>query len=306
MTDAWGFSTFNFMKTLTFFILFFLGCAQIGMAQCTVSLGEDIHLCSNLQEGLPPTALGNQLVVSNGTAPYIYAWSIEPIVSIFGHNLHASTFLDDTTLASPTLISLWEDSMTFFLRVKDANQQVCYDTIIVSASLFGTHLGTLTFHINAGDSVLLFGGPNVTSNYPIDSLVWRPSIGLSDSIIAMPMASPPSSQAYRCVIWDSQGCYQEGSSFQTVIVSSVGIAESAETAAIRVYAQQQEIVLHSAVKVLPSLFELWDARGRLILRKEIRHSAERIPTVGFENGVYFYSVRMSDQSVKSGKLLLTQ
>ena len=299
--------TFIPMRNLALFAFLFFCFAQAAIAQCTVNLGEDIHLCSNLQEGLPPTTLGNQLVVSNATAPYTYAWSIAPIEPYFGTtNLHASTFLDDTTLANPSLVGLWEDSLTFFLQVEDVNQQVCYDTVIVSASLFGTHLGTLTFHINVGDSVLLFGGPNVTSNYPIDSLVWRPSIGLSDSTIAQPMASPPISQDYRCAIWDSQGCYQEGSPFQTVIVSPVGVEEASETADIKVYIQQQELVLHSTAEVLPYLFELWDVQGRLVLSKQVRRTAERIATHAFGNGVYIYAAQGENKLLESGKVLLSR
>ena len=287
-------------------IIFLFLFAQIAMAQCTVSIGEDIHYCQTLQatsNQAPP--LGEQLQITNATPPYTYAWSIEPIEPFFGTtNLHASTFLDDTTLASPTLLSLWDDSMTFFLQVEDVNQQVCYDTVIVSASIFGTHLGALSFYINAGDSVLLFGGPNVSSNYPIDSLVWRPSIGLSDSTVATPMASPPTTQDYRCAVWDSQGCYQEGSPFQTVVVSPVGIEENAEASTIQVYSQHQELIVNATTEVLPYQLNLWDTQGRLVLSKNVVTATERIATNGFGNGVYLYGAQTEHRLLQSGKLLL--
>ncbi len=291
------------MKTLSGIILLFLACIQLGNAQCTVNLGDDIHVCTSIETGFPPTTLGEQLQITNAAAPYSYEWSIAPI-TYFSATLYAFNFLNDTSIANPTAAGVLEDSLTFFLRLEDASQQVCYDTIIVSASMFGTHLGTLSFYINAGDSVLLFGGPNVVSNYPTDSLVWRPSIGLNDSTISQPMASPPTSQNYHCVIWDSQGCIQAGSPFQYVSVSPVGIIEESSKTSVQVYANNYELVLNANQEILPYTFELWDAQGRLARSQTVAHSTARISTNGLEAGVYLYSIRTEKQLLESGKLLL--
>ena len=297
------FLTFDFVKpTLCF--LFLLGFVQCCQAQCNVSLGDDIHVCQTWEAtSFPVTALGSDLVIANATAPFTYQWSMEPI-SYFSTTFHASGFLDDTTSANPAVLEIWEDSLTFFLKVEDANEQMCYDTIIVSTSLFNTHLGNLTFYINEGDSVLLFGGPNVASNYPTDSLAWRPSIGLSDSTAATPMASPPTNQNYRSVIWDSQGCEQEGSASQFVIVTPVGIKEESKESLVYVYSNQHELILDVHEDLLPYTFRLWDSQGRSIIEKQIAHSSERILTDLLKTGVYLYSVKGRNGLVKTDKLIL--
>lgn len=276
---------------------------QIGRAQCFVDAGDDIHVCASFQTGFSPTVIGEGIVITNATAPYIYEWSIAP-VSSFNTTLYASDFLNDTSIADPTVLEIWEDSLTFFLKLEDADQQVCYDTIIVSASLFISHLGTFLFTINAGDSVLLFGGSNISSNYPTDSLVWRPSIGLSDSTVTTPMASPPSDQHYGCAIWDSQGCYQEGSPFQYVIVTPVGVEDNEKPSSFNIHSSNNELHLYAEANSLPYVFELWDGQGTLVLKEEIKTETDRISTKALGKGVYIYSIRTKDARLQSGKLVL--
>ena len=287
-------------SVLTFLIL--ISFVQLCHAQCTVKIGDDIHVCTTLQTGFPPSAIADNLILSNATAPFSYQWSIEPI-SYFNSTLSASDFLDDTTSVNPTALGVWEDSLTFFLKVEDANQQVCFDTVTVSASLFGTHLGSMSFTIAAGDSVQLFS-PNVVSNYPIDSVVWRPNTGLTDSTALEPWASPLTDQWYYCVVWDSMGCMQEGAPFQSVHVTPVGIKENPYSSSVQVYLNQRQLVLNGTAEVLPYTFQLWDSQGRLVIEKQVVQSSSRISTEGIKTGVYLYSVAGQNGKQKTGKLLM--
>lgn len=269
-------------------------------AQCTVNLGEDIHVCQQLQaQAFPDVNLADSIAITNATAPYQYEWSIEPIEGILGDLLFASTFLDDTTSSNPSVLSLWEDSLTFFLKLKDVNEQVCYDTIIVSASLFGTHLGNASFYIDAGDSVQLFE-PNVVSNYPTDSILWQPTTGLDDPNAYQPWASPESSQNYSCIIWDSQGCMQQGSPFLYVNVMPVGIVEN-KRPVIPITASES----HISVQLEESaILQLWDLSGRIILQEEVQDGMNRLPISPTHRSMLVYRISTPSGHQNSGTLFV--
>ena len=275
------------------------------MAQCTVSIGPDVHVCGTLETGFPPTTIGEQILISDATEPCSYQWSIEPI-SFFSSTLYASDFLNDTSIANPTVLDVWEDSLTFYLKVEDALQQVCYDTIIVSASVFSTHLGSVSYTINAGDSVELFFGPNLASNFPTDSLVWRPHIGLTDSTSLTPWVSPPVNVNYYCILWDTQGCMQVGSPFQFVQVNPVGMQDGLNEPGVEILFTQHDVVLTARDGVLPFVFDLWDAHGRSVQSYRVMHPTERISVAGLEAGVYFFNARKGQRHLKGGKLLISQ
>ena len=287
------------MKTVVAFLIALLSL-HFGFAQCIVDLGSDVHVCQQLQaQSFPNVNLGDSIAIANATAPYQYEWSIEPIEGILGDLLFASTFLDDTTSSNPSVLSLWEDSLTFFLKLKDVNEQVCYDTIIVSASLFGTHLGNASFYIDAGDAVQLFE-PNVVSNYPTDSILWQPTTGLDDANAYRPWASPETSQNYGCIIWDSQGCMQEGSPFLYVNVSPVSVGETQSTT-ISIALNQN--LLHLELDE-DATFKLSDLQGRTILKKEVSKGKHSIPIKAVRQQLVVYSLITRDGTQKSGKLLL--
>lgn len=287
------------MKTLGLSVfLFFL--YSLGWAQCIVDLGDDIHVCQQLQDqSFPDAGLGDAIMITNGTPPYQYEWSITPIAGFFGDMFYASTFLDDTTSATPTVLGLVEDSLTFFLKIEDANEQVCYDTIIVSASIFYTHLGYATFTINAGDSVQLWG-PNVGSSYPIDSVLWQPTTGLNDPNAIQPWASPETDQGYGSIVWDSQGCWQDGGPFMFVEVIPVGIEEP-KTGSTFIYASETHIVVyrHAETHIV-----LINPAGKTVLDQQLTAGTSWIPTDGLSCGVYIYRLTGSTTDTESGKLWL--
>lgn len=237
------------------------------------------------------------MVISNATEPYSYQWWMEPIEWLPGYTVWASDYLDDTTSANPNMFGIFEDSLTLFLRVTDAIQQVCYDTIIVSASLFGTHLGTGYFSITAGDSVQLWG-TNVGSNYPTDSILWQPTTGLHDPNAVLPWASPETSQNYSCIVWDSQGCMQQGSPFMFVEVLPVGI-EEAEMQAGSVYATETHVVVNCQAT---TQLELINTEGKVVLTQQLPEGTSRIATNGLASGVYIYRLTGSATTPASGKL----
>lgn len=287
------------MKTLGLSVVF-LWCWSVGLAQCTVDLGADIHVCQHLQDvSFPDAGLGNAMTITNGTPPYQYQWSITPIESFFGNTFYASTFLDDTTLATPTVLGLAEDSLTFYLQVVDAIQQVCYDTIIVSASIFNSHLASFYFSINAGDSVQLFG-PNIGSNYPVDSIVWYPDIGMDNPNAITPRVSPPSDQYYGCMVWDSQGCSDDGGPFQSVEVLPVGI-NNPTTVAPSVTNTANQLTV---VATEPSQLTIWNVEGKLVLQQQLPFGKTTLPLHTRHKGVFLYALRGAHGTTSSGKLIV--
>src|SRR5690606_19181396 len=182
-------------------------------SQCIADAGPDQHVCQTFSS-MDTLTLGGSPAASGGQSPYTYAWSIDPVI-IGSVTLDASVFLDDTTSPNPELVGTWDSEMTFYLKVTDAVNSTCYDTVNIVASVFGTHLGQWSFTINAGDSVQILE-PNIVSELPIDSILWRPNHGLIDSNAVRPWVKPTRDIVYYCIVWDTAGCSQQGAPFQFV------------------------------------------------------------------------------------------
>ena len=87
---------------------------------------------------LPITLCGNPILTS-GIPPFTYHWSTYLFWSPYlSQNIDASFFLDDTTLASPTLFNrdyFTGNKKDFYLIITDANGLNYTDTFSVSVLL---------------------------------------------------------------------------------------------------------------------------------------------------------------------------
>ena len=195
---------------------------NISLSQCIANAGSDTTLCVGMW-GIDPTILGGSPAASGGTAPYTYTW--EATIDIGFGILHASDFLDDTTVANPLLISSHTAPITFYLTVTDEPGNSCADTVTIDFSVFTISTAYYEYWMVLGDSVPMFWDSPVTGNHPPLSYDWNPGQYLSDSTILTPWASPLADESYYLTITDSVGCSINAGPFYIVHVEHVGLEQ---------------------------------------------------------------------------------
>jgi hypothetical protein len=194
-------------------------------AQFTADAGKDTTICQSWQ-GTSSFTFGGSPAALGGTPPYTYTWECNYLYAIgsFSHLMTASYFIDDTTSANPVLIYSVSEPVTFYLTVEDATGAIATDSILVSTSVFGLHLGEWNFSLLAGDSVKIDFGPNVMGGMGPLEYLWQPNHGLIDSTSAsLSWVKPTSSISYYVTITDSIGCEVTGAPFIHVGVGYAGL-----------------------------------------------------------------------------------
>ena len=249
--------------------------------------------------------MGGSTTASSGVPPYTYEWSSAPIAVTSTRTRHASDYLSDTTAANPYIKNSYGFGydIEFYLKVTDAVGDICSDTIRITTSRFIHHLIIYYYGINNGDSVQLKGGPNVWTSQtspPIDSVLWRPNIGLSDSNALRPWAKPDSDVVYRSTIWDSTGCSQEGAPFQYVFVNQIGIDDSEHESQFSVYptllrASDNFLFVEKPLNISDCLLRIFTARGERVMERELTDQLEKIDVHLFSKGTYFYGIYSGDK-----------
>jgi len=202
------------------FILFLLLCAQnYSYSQFSIDAGNDTVFCA-LDNAVYP--IGGNPTAMNGTAPYIYKWSIkEPYTIPFSSiTLHASDFLSDTTISNPNIIDGFGilDSILFFLEVEDDIGNIKYDSILVHFSIFSLNTFFFTYNMLAGDSIHINYGSSVSGGLGNLSYLWQPNDGLIDSTNNSFWTKPEHSVEYYCIVKDTNNC-----SVTTGILYSVNV-----------------------------------------------------------------------------------
>ena len=233
--------------------------------QCTADAGSDVIICGDWN-GMDTVQLGGNPTAIGGTPPYTYIWETTWQVGTWTYT--ASDFLDDTTSANPTVISAGEE-LKFNLTVIDSESNVCKDSVNVRFSIFGTHLGTLTFEIQQGDSVFLFGFHNVLGGIPPVKYLWRPNHGLSDSTSLSFWAKPDSSVAYYLTATDSAGCSATGYPVYYVNVLPVSINDQDIGQLVKVFpnpSTDQITIRFNVKKPETKSVEFYNNQGQLIHR----------------------------------------
>ncbi|WP_417588893.1 T9SS type A sorting domain-containing protein [Owenweeksia hongkongensis] len=272
-------------------------------SQCIADAGPDQHWCGH---GSTDTiSLGGTPTGNNGQAPYTYQWSMDAF-TIGSTTFDASVFLNDTTLANPKLVSAWDSEMTFYLKVADAQNVVCYDTVTITASSFDSHLGSNSFSINQGDSVQLFD-PNIISTLPVDSILWRPNHGLIDSNATRPWVKPTHDIVYYCIVWDTAGCSQQGAPFQFVTVNHLGNSEFEESQ-IDIYPTllkvEESLNIDLPQNLSNARVEIRDLTGRSVFSASLENEKSEFALSSLPKGIYVCSINTKGKIITQKKIVL--
>jgi len=202
-----------------------LMAAQLATAQCAAHAGGRKYVCSGMYT--TTAVIGGTPTASGGTAPYTYCWSTSGTISMAA----ASYFLNDTTLANPTLVHNFGAPITFYLKVTDSLGCVSYDTckVFISPGFINNLWNDAIYidenFINSGDSILMDQGVNIVSaapNMPC-TYSWQPSYGLGTTTLATGFkALPHVSTVYSVTVTDSMGCKSPPSAVYYVHVCPAG------------------------------------------------------------------------------------
>lgn len=272
--------------------------------QCFADAGPDIIVCNGFN-GMDTVQIGGNPTASGGTAPYTYIWETSWTVGSWTYT--ASDFLNDTTLANPSIIYPGEN-LTFFLTVIDSESNICTDSVFVGFTNFGTHLGYVTYNIQQGDSIFLTGMENVFGGFPPYRYLWRPNHGLSDSTSLSFWAKPDTSVAYYLALTDSSGCTAVGTPVYFVNVAPSSI-DQPKNAKIRVSAfpnpaNDQITFLVEGDTSETLLFEIFDNQGRLIHSVTTKGKALNIKTEILNGGMNFYKISCEEKIIGQGKIII--
>lgn len=286
---------------------------------CIADAGSDYHWCITFENGTTPppldsVILGGMPSASGGVPPYVYTWYIDPIPPPLPtwSFTYASDLLNDTTASNPTLYFFVEDSLVLYLKVTDAVDSTCYDTIVVTKTEFSEDLGSVSYNIQKGDTIQLTYGPNVAYHVaPPDSILWRPNHGLIDSNSIMPFTSPTKDMAYYCIIWDENGCRQEGNPFQFVYVNSVSntIFDSESENVFSVFPTILQDIKLLNVKAPPEYskhyqFLLYDIQGKIVLEQKCENTNHTFNVEHLSKGMYFYHIIYDSLWLDKGKIVV--
>lgn len=272
--------------------------------QCNADAGPDIVVCSDWN-GLDTVQIGGNPTASGGTPPYTYIW--ETTWNVGSWTYTASDFLNDTTLANPSVINSGED-LTFFLTIIDSESNICTDSVHVDFTNFGTHLMYVIYNIQQGDSIYLSGLENVFGGFPPFQYLWRPNHGLTDSTSLSFWAKPDTSVAYYLTLTDSSGCSAVGAPVYFVYVTPVSIDQNeAEIVNVKVFPNPaNEHIMITLTGNYPEVknYEIFDNQGRLIHEVKTKEKTIKLEIKPLTKGINFYKITASGKQIGQGKFIV--
>lgn len=291
-------------KLILISTILFLTQIHLVKGQCIADAGQDVVVCCGFN-GMDTVQLGENPTASGGVPPYTYTWKTEWQVGSWIYT--ASDFLDDTTLANPTIIYTGEN-LTFHLTVIDSESNICTDSVHVDFTNFGTNLGYVTYIIQQGDSIFLTGWTNVFGGFPPYQYLWRPNHGLIDSTSLAFWAKPDSSVAYYLTLTDSSGCSATGAPVYYVNVNPVSIdLLHSVNSKIIVYPNPTRKIFTIKIEMNNSNekeIEFIDSNGQIILRKELKDNVLQVNSKLLRKGLNFYKITESGKIIGQGKIIV--
>ena len=207
-----------------YFFISFLFASVVLKAQFSIDCGRDTFFCVGLY---PDTTfyIGTQVKLMSGLAPYQYSWTCDPIKVTSTITFTASNYLNDTSIANPYIkdCGIVNKPWCFYLTVKDNNNNIASDSILVQCSSFTYTTHEYSFSLNKGDSVQFFNDIFVGGGITPIKYYWTPSIWLDDSTQIDTWCKPQESTDYYQYIIDSVGCKSQANRAYNVYIMPTSI-----------------------------------------------------------------------------------
>lgn len=257
-------------STFSFCLVLFLFCtlmAQPLSSQCMADAGESVGVCSDSEGQFSPQQL--EVNISGGTPPYTIRWEANHLTGFQNDIiLTASHFLEDTTVANPTLINgVFEDSeVVFHVFVEDSTGLECRDSVEVIFSSFLTFAIEMKDIITKGDTTTMFS--NVDAIIQPSTYTWSPDYNISDVHSALPDVWPDTTTCYELTLVDGLGCvFDSPIVFKVEVDSTTHVIEPDEvTISLRVFPNPTTDYLQ--IKGLEDYavdhYRIYDLSGKLI------------------------------------------
>ncbi len=246
--------------------------------------------------------LGGQPVVMSGVAPYTFTWSCS--YNTPSSSYTASDFLDDTTIANPTILSPSDSTLTFHLLVEDGAGSICRDSVTILFSIWGANLMTKYAGIDPGDSVRLY--TSLFGGIPPISYKWTPTTGLSDPNDLNTWAKPDTNTLYTLTATDSVGC-QDYDGFFVFIVRAGTSDEGGQGITLKLYPNpmldQSTLNIEDFSQEHVHL-EIYDVSGRLIRTQVLYESNVILQRSDIGTGLFFLKITKDDRVLGSAKLII--
>lgn len=263
-------------------------------SQVIANAGPDFHSCQ-YDQNVDNLFIGGSPSAQFGTPPYTYQWSMEDIVLGGGCTyiiIQVNDVLDDIFAPNPRITDRFAaDQIPFFLTVTDALGNISKDTCIVSFSNFVHNQTFWTYHINIGDSILLFQNINLTGGVPPLTYLWQPSAGLTDTHIETGFwAKPTQSTSYFVTITDAMGCQAVGSPYYNVIVNTVNIEEQIKNSVFKIFPNPVTNLINIKNDYSENIdnIKIFDMHGKLI--QIFEEFIEQIDVSHYISGTYVLQI----------------
>jgi hypothetical protein len=148
-----------------------------------------------------------------------------------------------------------------------------------------------------GDSLRI----GVAADYEV-AYRWTPTLGLSDTTIANPWATPLTTTTYFLMMSDTGDNYCLRSSIDSITVSVNNCTPAVPLGIPTLLTNDQTFFITS----LPenSSLTLYDSRGRLLYREE--NYQNEFSVINLNAGMYFYQLTLPDQTVQNGKFCVVK
>jgi hypothetical protein len=200
--------------------------------------------------------------------------------------------LEDIYAPNPRITDRFAaDQIPFFLTVTDALGNVSKDTCVVTFSNFVHNQTFWTYHIDLGDSILLFQNINVSGGVPPLTYQWLPTHGLTDTHIETGFWAKPTQNAfYYVTITDAMGCQAIGSPYYNVIVNTVAVDEFQNFSPFSIYPNpvSDYLIFKNIENQEIDNIKIFDMQGKLL--QNIKVFVQEIDLSNYKSGTYIIQI----------------
>jgi hypothetical protein len=268
-------------------------------AQLAANAGPDLYLCSNqlapINQNRGSLLLGGNPSASAGTPPYNYIWTTSV--------QKASDFLDDTSIANPTIIKfpITNRDVHFYLTVKDASGQTAKDSFLFYNSKCKVIAANALVYKHEKDTVVI-GTPGTSGGKLPYSCVHSPDIYLIYAPSCGTKTYTPSDREYQFRYTDSLGC-PCSHAVDVVIKKSKVFNPKTEPVFMKVEnpIDNNSIYVKNPDWQQKLRIKVFNLAGELVLSEIIEDSIE-IGKMLPEKGIYFTIIYSDDKEVFNFKL----